>query len=181
MRRALTAVIAAVLGSSALADDWAAPVPRLFVSEGGPTAYGFKVLPQNPALGAQARGELFTLSPDGRVPTVWRGQLRNLPLTVTISPQGEVVTVDTYGGDQQGRHALVIYSLSGTVLTDLPYAAIVTERPAHPRSQVGGLSGPFLSQVYALTLAFDGRWTLVFKDALGHGPVFDAATGKRIR
>ena len=181
MRPVLTAFFTALLGSFAHADTWAEPSPRLFASDIGPVAYGFKVLPTSPTFETSATGELFRLAPDGMTPTVWRGMLRNLPLNAYITPRGQVVTVDTYAGDRQGRHALVIYDPKGKVLADLTYAEVVRGKVEHPRFQVGGISGPFLSQAYAVKFTYESKLLLAFKDAQGRGPVFNPETGKRVR
>jgi len=57
--------------STARADSFAAPRPRIFSSEWG--SYGFKVL--EPKFGAASKGLLFALAADGKEKTIWTAPL----------------------------------------------------------------------------------------------------------
>lgn len=166
--------LAALTLSGAHADTWVSPHPRLFSGGNGFVTYGFKVLPEQKSFTAPARGELFRLTATGETPVVWRGVLRNHPLKVYVGPQGHVITLDTYGGDQRGRHALVIYSPEGQVVADLSVAQVAPgDAPI-----VHTPSGLFLTRVFEGKFVYYDKSYFALRDARGGGPVFDLDTGK---
>ncbi|WP_102126012.1 hypothetical protein [Deinococcus planocerae] len=180
MRPAIPFLLAALSLCSARADSWVDPHPRLFSSDAGLTTYGFKVLPRAGRFGVPATGELFRLTVTGTTPVVWRGTLKNHPLNVSLSPRGHVVTLDTYGGDRQGRHALVIYSPRGQVVADLSFSDVVPGKPNSTKFGLG-VSGLFLSQGYQAKFVYYDKPYFALRDAKGTGPVFDLDTGKQKR
>lgn len=172
-------VLTALSLPTARADSWVPPHPRLFSSTGMIT-HGFKVLPRGDTLGGPAMGELFQLTATGATPVIWRGLLRNHPLEVHVAPGGQVVTLDTYGGDRQGRHALVIYDRRGRVVADLPFSNVVPGEPDYARFG-SGISGSFLSRGFEAKFVYYDRPYFALRDARGRGPVFDLETGRQKR
>lgn len=179
MRAASVLPLLAVLAlSGAHADSWVTPHPRLFSGGNGSVTYGFKVLPDPKKFHTPARGELFRLTATGETPVVWRGTLKNHPLEVYVSSQGHVITLDTYGGDQRGRHALVIYSPEGKVVADLSFSQVVPGDPNYAKFGLG-VSGLFLTKGFQAKFVYYDKPYFALRDAGGKGPVFDLDTGRR--
>jgi hypothetical protein len=99
-------------------DKWAAPVARVFASDGG--EYTFKVVP--PADGG-ANGTLFSVGPDATETQVWTRSLENIPVEVYVSGEGHVATIDNWGGKGK-RHSLVMYDRTGKTIADLSLAEL---------------------------------------------------------
>ena len=99
--------------TTATADDWAEPSPRVFASRSG--AHGFKVLPKS---FETSSGVLFTLDAEGKEQVIWNKNVVNVPHRVFVAEDGKrVVTVDTYA--KLGyEHSLVVYDDKGKVRTD---------------------------------------------------------------
>ena len=113
------------LTATASADDWAAPRPRLFISENG--RHGFKVLPKNTG------GVLFSLDDDGKEQVAWNKQLVNVPDKVFVADDGKhVVTIDTYA-DLGREHSLVGYGAKGKVLGDYRLEELLSEQEIRDR------------------------------------------------
>jgi hypothetical protein len=108
----LSVAIAIVISLSLRADEWDAPSPKVFASEGG--RHGFKVL--NPRINGQSDG--IRLDAEGKEQIVWRTKLVNTPHRVKVEEAGKyVVTIDTYG--KLGyEHSLVVYDSEGKVVRD---------------------------------------------------------------
>lgn len=171
-------LLAVLTLSNTRADTWGTPHPRLFSGGNGSVTYGFKVLPDSKKFSAPARAELFRLTATGETPVVWRGTLRNHPLEVYVSSRGHVITLDTYGGDQRGRHALVIYSPKGKVVADLSFSQVVPGDPSYAKFSLG-VSGLFLTKGFQAKFVYYDKPYFALRDAEGKGPVFDLDTGNR--
>src|SRR5262245_48772935 len=136
MRRSITFLLlfpAVAIGSvsTASADTWAPPAPRLFVSQWG--THGFKVLPKRSL--RTSTGILFTVTDDGNDLVIWSDTLVNLPHRVFVSEDGKrVVTVDTYA--RLGyEHSLVVYGDRGKVVADYKLEDLLNEDKIRERVQ----------------------------------------------
>jgi hypothetical protein len=122
-RLVAAASLLAVAVSTAFADTWEPPHPRVFAAEGG--RYGLKVV--EPRFLGSSTGILFALDPDSKEKVIWSAKLVNVPHGVHVAPDGKrVVTIDTYG--KLGHdHSLVVYDEKGKVLADYKLEDLLTD------------------------------------------------------
>lgn len=169
-----------VLFSASSATNWGPPTPRIFSSSYSASKYGFKLLPQ---LGKEARspatGELFQLNDNGELKSVWRTKLLNNPMHVYLSPEGQVMTLDSYAAFS-AEHALVIYNKQGKVLSDYTFSQVAPGREFEANISMGAplLSGIFKPEV---TYLGSGGAFFVLRGKGKNTLVFNLTTGKRVR
>jgi hypothetical protein len=118
----LWAAVVIVIAHPLRADEWQAPTPKIFASEGG--RHAFKVL--DPHINGRCEGVLFRLDADGKEQIAWRTKLVNTPYRVRVDDAGKfVVTIDTYG-NLGYEHSLVIYDIEGKVIRDFKLEELLT-------------------------------------------------------
>lgn len=169
-----------VLLSTSSATSWGPPRPRVFSSSYLASEYGFKLLPQpGNSFRSPALGELFRLGEKGDLKRVWRAKLLNNPMQVYVSPEGQMVTVDSYAASSP-KHALVIYDKQGKVLSDYTFSQVAPGREIEADILMGAplLSGIFKPEV---TYLGSGDPYFVLRGKEGSPLVFSLTTGKRVR
>lgn len=175
MRRLSLTLLTALL-PFATATSWVKPSPKLVATEYG--SYGFKYLPKTAAGAQESWGELFQLQTDGTLKTLWKHSLVNTPARVLVSPRGQVVTLDNWGGQGSPAHAVVIYDPVGKVVADLSYSRVLNGSTC---ARCGGADGPLLNLAYTPKFTSYGNqdeWFLLLRDEKGVEPTISLKTGK---